>query len=806
MRNNIFIASILLLLLLISSPAYGGDTIDEQRESLVLLARQGHLVSAISDMTELFNKYPQDLKIRADLITLLIWNDNVPEVLTLFEEYPEYAYPEYVRSLMIGVYRKEGKTESALSLVNELLILNPTHHKYQLKKAQLLIDAGEFADARDILAILRPQMASEPDYHKIALYLATSEDKWIEALDSGLQLVSFEDEKRNAIKKQIKALRHLAAPFGASKIEIINPDIIDPAESAAILMTKAALYLRWGKTTAENEEEKFIFALKALSFQFQALAVLGNDSIYHENIRKIKEDMVVSLNDAGMAVEALYLYGQLVKMEPVPPYVSQSAGTAALSLQDPEEAVHLLEQVTQAEPDNHHTKVILFYAYIEAEYFQQAAELAKTMMHEVPAMRVFTDSAVQYANPTYLDGVVLSILAKLYSDQLAEARIEIDDVKEKAPANDWFRQISGEVALARAHPRLALDEFSAASLLNSENNDARAGQASALLQINEYEKAEKIISQLSELYPFSSSTRRLTDELYWSQRPDLWGDMLYTYSEGPEQEGDGIVATGEIISMPLYSNLRLNGLFRYSWSEIPEGEEDLLSYGVGLEYANRLGGIFAMINNNESTVDEPGGRGRVLWTPDDHWSIILNGAIFSEATPLRALYYGISMDKLDGSVSYRWNETRQVSVSLGSSRFSDDNERLEGGARFSQRLMDIPRFDLDGSIDLYGSQNSRRDAPYYNPESDFSGRLTLKAEHVLYRFYENSIIHALAAGWGVYDQKNYDADWVGSVKYEPRCSFSPRIEGRAGFEIGRNVYDGQPEPFFSLNFLLHVKL
>ncbi len=804
MRNIIFIF-LLLILLFISAPALANDIVDRQRETLVLLARQGQLAPAVSGLEELLDKHPEDAQVRADLIILLIENGNVPGALTLFEEHPEDIYPDYVNYSIIGLYRTEGKTELALSLLDKLLDFYPAHRRYQLKKAQLLIDIGKFDDAHTLLASLRPYLELDPDYREISFYLATSDGSWIEILDSSIHLASIADEKNEAVREQIRALRHLAAPFVASGIETANPNSVDRAESAAIFMTKAALYLRWGKTTAENEEEKIVFALKALSFQFQALSILNNSPKYHEDIRAIKEDMVVSLGDAGMSAEALYLYGQLTRVDPVPPYVSRSAGAAALSLQDPEQAVHLLEEVIRAEPDNHHAKVNLFYAYIEDEGFHQATELAQTMVSEVPAMRVFTDSAVQYANPTYLDGVVLSVLAKLYSEQLPDARTAIDELKGKAPANDWFRQISGEIALARTHPRFALEEFSTASLLNPENNDARAGQASALLQLHEYEKAAEIISQLSDVYPLSSSTRRLAEELYLSQRPDLWGDLKYTYSEGPEQSGDGIVAGAEIISVPLFSNLRISGLSRYSWSEIPEGEEDLFSYGLGLEYANRRGSVFGMINNNESTVDEPGGRARIHWTPDDHWSITLNGAVFSEATPLRALYYGVSMDKVDGSVSYRWNETRNIGISLGSGWFSDDNERLEGSARISQRLIDIPRFDLDGSIDLYGSQNSRIDAPYYNPEYDFSARLSLRAEHVLYRSYGSAVIHSLTGGWGMYNQENYDEDWVGSIKYEQRYGVSSKVEGRAGLEVGRNVYDGDPEPFFSFNLMLHAK-
>ncbi len=120
--RNIIPIFLCLVLLFVSAPVHCGETVDSQREALILLARQGHLVQAVSGMTELFDKYPRDVKVRADLITLLIESDNIPEALALFKEQPEYIYPDYVNYSIIGMYRKEGKTEPALSLIDKLLL------------------------------------------------------------------------------------------------------------------------------------------------------------------------------------------------------------------------------------------------------------------------------------------------------------------------------------------------------------------------------------------------------------------------------------------------------------------------------------------------------------------------------------------------------------------------------------------------------------------------------------------------------------------------------------------------------------
>ncbi len=374
-----------------------------------------------------------------------------------------------------------------------------------------------------------------------------------------------------------------------------------------------------------------------------------------------------------------------------------------------------------------------------------------------------------------------------------------------APGNDWLTQVTGEVALARDWPRKAHQLFLKATLLNPENNDAKALMARSKIRIHDYREAEKILHELELKHPIEKSTLQLKKDLYRAKRPDLWADITFSNSQGPEQSGDGVVASTELISSAISDAFRVNAQGIYSWSEIPEGEESLTKFLGGIEYAKDSLEVLGQISTNNSTVNELGGLLRLNWLPDDYWKLSLQGERFAGSTPLRALYYGIRADKIGGSVGYRWHESRSINFNLNSSQFTDSNDRFEAGINFTEKLFDVPLLDIDGTIELYGSKNSREDAPYFNPEQDLSAQAVLKAEHILYRFYDTNISHKLEAGGGIYEQKHYDTGWIAHLRYEQRYSFYQHIEAVLGGELGRNMYDGEPEPYYQINALLHAK-
>ncbi len=794
----------ILVLFLCCFSAIGGwaQDVDTLRENAVLAARQGQNDEAVKVLRTLLDRYPENVKVLSDFIVVLLWNNESQEALQLYQQQSFSFYPAYVHAAVIDYSRRAGETNLGLKTVDYLVTHYPDELGYQLKKAQLLIDANRHAEARLLLDWLRDIKLDSIDLNRVYAYLDSSESNWVGALQDYQYILSVNPQDKEAVTGQDISLLRLNAPFAAGMNRAESDKNVQPQDQAYLLYTKAALYLRWSGFAATTQEESLFFASQALLLQLQAQSLLAPEDDLQ---KKISQDMVISYKNLRLYDQSYILYSTLAEDYELPAYVIQGAADSLLGLKEPGLAQDLYLKVLALEADNYQAKLSLFYSYIESENYTSAYQLVEDEQSRQVPFSSFAGSGEQIPNDRYLDMAVLSGQARLYGDQLQEAWDSIVGLVHNAPANDWLVQVAGETAQARGWPRKAHEYFQAAVLLNNENNDALAGKGQSRLQLRDFDGAEAVVSQLKQEYPLSESTMQLEEDIYWSRRPDLWADIVFSYSEGPEQSGDGILATTELISSPLSNTVFLSAFGRYNWTEIPEGHESLFRVAGGLEYITDPLDILAQVNYNVSTLEEVGALLRAAWTPDDHWLVSFQGELFSDATPLRALYYGIRADKVSGSVQYRWHETRLISFSASSALFTDDNERFELGASFAERLIDIPRFDLDARVEIFSSTNSRDDAPYYNPEADFSIKGIGRAEHVLFRHYDNSVIQRLDLGVGMYAQKNYESGLTSYLRYEQRYSFYPRFEAVVGGEIGSNMYDGQSEPYYQFNFLIHAK-
>lgn len=779
--------------------------LDRLREAEVTKAREGHLKESIATLETYRLDYPDNIPLISDLIVLYSWNSDHEKVVALYLQNSPDSYPYYVYPPVINSFRTLGKTEEALDIVNFLLERDESDNTLLLKKIQLLVDLERYQEAHESLDDISRSDKIGADRFRVAGYLYSAQSDWLQALQQYQRILTDIPDDPEAIVGTVNALLNLGAPHAAEKHALARTELFDIEKQVDILRTKAALMLRWSSHAYDNSEDALMLASRALMLHLIALGILPSQEQYNDLRRKIEYDMVVSLTYLRRHDDSYSLYLSLLEYADVPPYVSQAAAQSLLALRRPSEAISLIQKVIEAEPENYQAKLLLFYAYIENEQFADSFELIDGTIERTPPFKRFDDSPEQYRNDERLELEIIASQARLYADQLADAWNRISTLKNMAPANEWLVQITGETALAREWPRLAYGYFQEAHRLNPDVFDTLEGMAQSHITLHNYNDAQEILDTLKLEHPAEAVTERLERDLYWAQRPDLWADLELSYSEGPEQSGDGIVASGELISSPINQFLHLSVQGRYAWSEIPEGEVSLTRYGGGVEFIKQPFALLALANYNESTIDEPGGVVRGIWTPDDHWYFSLQGDRFSDVTPLRALYYGIWTDRIAGSAGYRWHEGSQMAFNLNSGWFTDDNHRLESGLNYTGRIIDIPRFDLDGIVDVYGSTNTRDDAPYYNPKSDLKIKATLTGEHIIHRYYERSFVHQLSAGLGIYAQQDFETGPIGSLRYELRYTYLPRLEARLAGEIGQNRYDGEDEPYYKFNFMIHAK-
>ncbi len=801
---------ILPALFLLLSPALtmGADLPQNtayRHEQAVLLARQGHLQQGLLQLEKLHAQAPSDNSITNDLIVIAGWTGRYQEAKRMFENKKADTYPEYVRYAMVNTYRNLKMPESGLHLLQSLLPAHPQKTRWQLRMALLLIDMKRLDQAEKILSAIADRAVHLKDFHLASAYLHESKKDWLSALgdyENGLTLLPGDDLLR---RKEVLILNQLRAPAAALKHTENQRQLFKTKELAALLAGRAAELLRWSTDSQKDFRETRLFSMKALDLQLEALALLADVPGAQKQRRQIYLDMIISLRNLRRMKNLQALYATLAEKGPMPDYVQQALADSLLATHKPDQARVIYKKLVDKNPKNYQASRGLFYACIEEEDFPHAYSLIDSMAKHEPRYLTFWDSKTKYPSEQYMDLQVTAIQARFYGDQLEDAWQRINTLVNRAPANNWLYEVRGEIANARDWPRHGLDDFQTATLLAPGSLDAWAGKGASLIQLNRFKEARPILQRLQDGHPFEHTTRNLAEKWRFARKPTYWGDITFSHSSGPDLNGDGILATSEIISSPINDSWYISAAYRYAWNEIIEGEETFQRSSAGLEYRKGDWDLLGHLTYNDATRTEIGGNLKAFWQADDHWRLMLAGERFAVSTPLRALHHDIRADSLASSLVYRTSEQRDISGSVQVSDFTDNNTRVEASARLRQRLIDIPHLDIDGRIDLYGSTNSKTNVPYYSPEHDFSLQGALHVDHVYHRHYEHLLAQQLDVGYGFYDQKGFAARWIGHIRYEHRYRFNPWVEMLAGFEFGQNVYDGHAEPYRMLRFMINGK-
>ena len=785
--------------------AYGGQDVLKTRQEAVALARTGDYPAAVRLLEQLHAEHPDDRGAANDFIVISAWNQEPEKACRLFEQQKPDTYPLYVLEAAMGSYRAIRRPERAFDLLQRIKKMDPKAKGLLLQEGLLYVDQRSFDRAGTILQAIQAANGKGQDYYILSGYIHSAEEDWMAALNDFQKLSEFFPDTLSYQKDQFVALQHLRASHATLNHPILQKNYT-PQEWADLKMNLAAQRLRWSTDATLEYEETKLMAMQALGLQIEALELLSAGSDKSIWPSRVLFDLMVTFRNLRQMqnVGSLYEYLHTSKGN-LPPYVRQAAAGALLADHYPDLARELYQGILEEEPKNDQAQNGLFYAYVETENFSDAYALIDRLQKEEPMFRSFRDKNYSVPNNRYLDLGVYSCLARFYGDQLEKAYRDIDQLYRHAPANGWLLEVRGQVANARNWHRQALADFQYVSMLDPNSLEAQAGEISSLIALREYQLARPLLSRLVEADPNSYYAADVQREWLFARKPSYYGDLTYITSSGPELDGDGVVGSAELISAPLNDSVYLQGSYRYAWSEIIEGEETYHRYAAGLSYQPRDWIAQAQLTANDSTLNEVGGMVQLDWTPDDFQSFSLAAERFSKDTPLRALYYSIRADSLSGSFRYRWSEQRDLSLGVQAFHFTDGNDRMAGSTVFRQRLVDIPHLDIDGRLEMYGSHNTREDAPYFNPRDDFSLLGALHFDHVYYRHYEHLLAQQIDLGYGYYDQAGYGAQWIGHVRYEQRYKLNPWLEMLAGVEFGRNVYDGEAEPYKLVRCMINGK-
>jgi biofilm PGA synthesis protein PgaA len=777
----------------IGAERVSAQTITERREAAVLQARAGQLEPAIATLRAMLAAGEDDGLVAMDLSALLQQAHRPGEAIAVFERAAVADPPDYALLAATRAYRDVGRYRDAEQLARRGLKRFPDQAELPLLLALVLTDAGRPKEALEILGRPEAQRAPPVERHLAEGYAwrkAGDPYKALSAYTDALKLVPANEEARTAAAALLQAQ---GGPYGAAAIA---------GTTRPYAMDQAAAMVRWGTDTRPfDPARRFDSTDAAIARLNRLLAALPPPPAETAARRRLRLDRLVALRDRVRMEEAAREGRALQSDGPLPAFAEEAYADALLYLRRPEEASAAYRRVLAASPRDvpADTQIMarygLFYAAVEAEDFDTAYATIDALVNDEPIWRMYRDDPTRHDNPDRAYAEVTAATARENGNQLADAWARITRIADAAPANKQARLTLYQVARARDWPRRAEVEGEIAASLEPDSAEAKIALAEIAMANYRFAEAQRMVGDLLALYPENSHVRRLAREL----EADL-GWVLESETKPSKSSGGGANAAGNALTLqtrlttpPIADNWRLFAVTDYANAHPPEGFVERTRLSAGLEW--RIPNLTATLYPTQSwgTLEKAGGGATLDWRATDQFRLAFSSELYSWDTPLRALLHGITADSYSMKATYRWDESRSLAGTLSYLPFTDGNQRFNAGAVFTQKLINVPHFDLTATGEVFASQNNRPTAPYYNPDRDLTVDAGLLAEHMIWRRYENSWVQALSINAGLYSEAHFRPSLIATVNYEHRWHFDPFTELHYGLQLQRRVYDGSVE-------------
>ncbi|HYB10088.1 MAG TPA: poly-beta-1,6 N-acetyl-D-glucosamine export porin PgaA [Alphaproteobacteria bacterium] len=780
------------------APASGATTRDSAgddraaHERAVKLARSGDTASALAILQALAKKHPDDLGVIRDEMVVFGWAGRPSDVVRIFERLP-HDEPDYVLASAARAYRDLKRFPDALKLYQEGVRRFPTNADFAAGEILVLTDMGETKAAFDKADAASARTSSVPML-LAAIYAANSLGRPVDALRFADQALAIEPRNREAKREQILAIERMGAPHVALELARESPDAVTPSDVRRLEGSDAAELVRFGSLEPPSEAERFAATDKAIARLDELIERFSKEGeTARQDLLRARFDRMVAYRDRVRMTDVVKEYENLsASGVHIPSYALEATADAYIYLREPEMALELYQRVLESEPTSFSAALGRFYALVDLERLDEARDFIRKVDEEQPKWRWLKGDPGPLPNDPRQAADEALANADLYANDLEGAETKARALVDAAPANPSFRIILADVYAARGWPRRAAEEYEIAAALAPQDPAVEIPQGSNALALHAFEQAGSAESDAITRFPERRDAQRLAEEWEIHNRPEIDIAVNKTYESATTVNGgNGVAVDGRIFSAPFDYDWRAFAGEYIASQLVPEGHITDFRHAAGIEW--RSGDFVASAegNLNDYGRDKFGGVLRGTWDIDDEWQLDGNGQLFSKDTPLRALKNKVTADSGSGSVTWRESESRSASLTAEGMNFSDGNLRGSLDGKFVQRLWAGPHVNLDGIVELAGSQNSLTDVPYYSPRHDFLGAAGIDATQIIERRYEFVWSHELVVKPGAYWEQGHGTTFAGSLTYQHKIKTGDDFEVSAGFQLGRQAYDSE---------------
>ena len=630
------------------------QTATEQREAAVLKARSGHKDEAQDELRAMLAAGIDDRGLVAmDLAALLQQDNKSADAVAVFEKAALAKPPDYALLAVTRAYRDLHRYDDAERLARQGQERFPAQTEWPLLLSLVLSDTSR---TREALAILsQPTALHAPPVDRLlaegyARRRAGDPYQALAAYTEALKLAPANQELRT---EMASVLQGEGAPYGAAEIAGTTPPIA---------ADQAAAMVRWGaQVRSSDPRHRFEGTDAALARLDGLLAALPPPPAQAAARRQLRLDRLVALRDRVRMTEAVEEGDALRAEAPLPQYAEEAYADALLYLRRPEDALAAYQRVLAADPKSVVAQYGQFYSAVELEDFAVAYATIDAMVTDEPTFRGFRDDPSRYPNSERVSAEVTAAQARLFGNQLADAWARIIGIVDAAPANGSARLALYEIAGARGWPRRAAAEGEIAVTLDPFAVELKIALIELAIADYRFADADRMMSELSALYPENTAVQQPARELDAKHRWLLEMEIKPSDSEGggANASGRSLTTQAKVTSPPINDNWQLFASHDYSDAHPPEGFVDRSRVNAGVQWssANLIATLYPSFSSG--TLSRSGGGATVDWSATDQIHFAVAGEIFSWETPLRAVLHGITSDNISTTATYRWDEFAQ---------------------------------------------------------------------------------------------------------------------------------------------------
>ncbi|MBC8412284.1 tetratricopeptide repeat protein [bacterium] len=527
--------------------------------------------------------------------------------------------------------------------------------------------------------------------------------------------------------------------------------------------------------------------------EFPVAIAMLKTPVEKKNLRA-RYDYIVALVENYDMQEAVNQYEALVEEKLVTPqWVMESSASAYLYLEKPHKALELYERVLETDPWSYNARMGRFYVLQELRRWDEARALLEEVDQEEPEF--FQRGRNRVPNWRKMEIALAKGWLLTYEDRLKEGQPHFEGLHEMAPENTNIRSGAAHTYLWRGWPRKALEEFLIIENLDPKDREAQVGKIHTLNQLAYREEARKQADALLKRYPKDKHVQSLVRQLELEEMTMLEAEFVF----GGDDDGFQGISSKITLTEPVTLHTNLKAYMLWNTAETEELRNRFQRAGAGVEHTlNSYLRFKQMFSFDFNTGSEFGSYSEIFYTPDDYWEILLSYDSFSTDVPLRARVFDIEADMLNLDLAYVESDWRTYSLSLSREEFSDGNERLRALFGYEQGLWTRDNWRERIFLDLGISENSRSDAPYFNPDSDFSFSVTHMTEHTVRRIYRRAFMYRIYLTAGGYKQDGFSLEPIASLRYEHDFEISDTHSLLYGASIGSQAYDGDSVTGYTL--------